>query len=135
MSWHNKNPLQDPLARVRGLGSAREGVSHWWSQRVTAISLIFLGIWFLWFIQSLLPYSTPESVQFGVFVLLKSPLNVAFLISFIAVACYHAFLGLQVIIEDYINHESTKWGFLLFSKLLFSIAGISGVVAVLGIAL
>ena len=135
MSWHKKNPLQDPLARVRGLGSAHEGVHHWWAQRVTAIALIFLGIWFAWFVLSLPLSSSAETLQFKVFILLKSPWNAAFLGAFVGISSYHGFLGLQVIIEDYIHSDSLKWSLLLFSKLLFGVMGIAGIVAVLKMAL
>jgi len=78
MSWQEKNPLGDPLATVRGLGSAHEGVEHWWAQRVTAVSLIFLALWFLVFIQSLPLSSSADELQLKFFVLLQSPWNASF---------------------------------------------------------
>jgi len=67
MSWHKKNPLRDSLVRVRGLGSAHEGVGHWWTQRVSAVALIFLSVWFVYFL-NLLPLSADaDTLQIKVF--------------------------------------------------------------------
>jgi succinate dehydrogenase / fumarate reductase membrane anchor subunit len=135
MSWHNNNPLRDSLARVRGLGSAHEGVGHWWSQRVSAVALIFLSIWFVYFL-NLLPLSADaHTLQIKVLSLLQSPWTASLLVSFVGVSIYHSFLGIQVIIEDYIHSEMSKWLILVFVKLFFGISGLVGIVAVLKMAL
>jgi len=135
MSWHKNNPLRDSLVRVRGLGSAHEGVGHWWSQRVSAVALIFLSIWFVYFL-NLLPLSADaHTLQIKVLSLLQSPWTASLLVSFVGVSIYHGFLGIQVIIEDYIHFEMLKWLILVFVKLFFGILGLVGIVAVLKMAL
>lgn len=135
MSWHQKNPLQGSLARVRGLGSAHEGAGHWWSQRVSAVALTFLSIWFVYFLNLLPLSSDAHTVQIKVLSLLQSPWIASLLTSFVIVSIYHGFLGIQVIIEDYIHSEMLKWLILVFVKLLFGILGLVGIVAVLKMAL
>jgi len=135
MSWHKKNPLQGSLARVRGLGSAHEGAGHWWTQRVTAVALIFLGVWFIYFL-NLLPLSADaHTMQIKFLSLLQSPWTASLLISFVGVSTYHGYLGMEVIVEDYIHSEMLKWLILVFVKLFFGIIGLVGTVAVLKMAL
>jgi len=133
MSWHKKNPLQESIARVRGLGSAHEGEGHWWGQRVTAIALVFLSIWFVYFLNMLPLSADSDTLQIKVFSLLQSPWIVSFLSAFVGIASYHGFLGIQVIVEDYI-HSEVKWLILLFAKLFFGIIGLVGIVAILKMA-
>lgn len=93
--------LRDPLARVRGLGSARGGTHHWWVQRVTAVALALLTPWFIWFVLSLLPAD-----HLTLRLTLAQPLNVTLMLAFVIALFWHARLGLQVVIEDYIH---TPW--------------------------
>lgn len=93
--------LNTPLAKVRGLGSAREGVAHWWAQRLTAVLLLPLSIWFL---SCVLPVLGQEYSDARVFV--AQPLNAFFLLVFVLTLIYHSMLGVQVVIEDYIH---TRW--------------------------
>lgn len=122
--------LQHPLKRARGLGSAQFGVSHWWSQRVTAVALIVLGLWFVALVASLLhaDYGTARAT-------VAKPWNAILLIAFLISMFWHAVLGLQVIIEDYVH---TRWKeiFLLVAiKFLAVLSVLAGTLAVLRIAL
>lgn len=121
--------LQTPLSRARGLGSAKEGVSHWWTQRVTAIALVPLT---LWFVVSLLGVAGADYETAVAWI--ARPVNAVLLIALLISMFYHAILGLQVIIEDYIHHEGTKVASLLVMKFLLVLLGGFAVLAVLRIA-
>jgi len=103
--------LQTPLARVLGLGSAREGVGHWWWQRLTAAALVPLGIWFVIAVISLVGAGYGEARAW-----VTAPLNMVLLIAFAAALLHHAQLGLQVVIEDYVHNEALKLSGLLAVK-------------------
>ena len=122
--------LQNPLKRARGLGSAQFGVSHWWTQRVTAVGLILLGLWFVILVLGLLhaDYATARAT-------VAKPWNAVLLVAFIVTAFWHAVLGLQVVIEDYVH---TRWKeiFLMVAiKFLAVLGALAGALAVLRIAL
>lgn len=93
--------LQHPIARVRGLGSAKSGTHHWWVQRTTAIALALLTPWFIWLAVSLV-----GADAFAVRATLAQPLNAVLMLAFVISLFWHARLGLQVVIEDYIH---THW--------------------------
>ena len=105
--------LMSPLARVLGLGSAMEGVTHWWWQRVTAIALIPLGVWFVYSILTLLSANHDAAAAW-----LRSPVQTALFILFSGAMSWHAFLGLQVVIEDYVHAEWLKFTLLIGIKLV-----------------
>ncbi len=90
--------LRTPLARVRGLGSAKEGTHHWWMQRLTAIALVPLTFYFLWLLLSLVGASQEQARM-----LLARPVNASLLAAYVVALFWHAQLGLQVVIEDYIH--------------------------------
>jgi succinate dehydrogenase / fumarate reductase membrane anchor subunit len=122
--------LQNPLKRARGLGSAQFGVSHWWTQRVTAVGLILLGLWFVVLVLGLLhaDYATARAT-------VAKPWNAVLLVAFIVTAFWHAVLGLQVVIEDYV-HARWKEIFLMVAiKFLAVLSVLAGALAVLRIAL
>ena len=103
--------LQTPLSRVLGLGSAKEGVEHWWRQRLTAVALIPLGVWFVVAVIGLVGADYQAAREW-----LTSPLTMVLLITFVASLLYHAQLGLQVVIEDYVHHEASKVTLLIAIK-------------------
>lgn len=105
--------LQTPLARVLGHGSAKEGVEHWWWQRLTAVALILLGIWF---VVSAIYLAGAGYYEARLWI--NRSLNMTLLIAFVAMLLHHAQLGLQVVIEDYIHHEGWKLTLLLAVKFL-----------------
>ena len=110
--------LRTPLGRVRGLGSAKEGVSHWWMQRLTAIALAPL---MLWFIVSLLfrAHADYEEVRTWI----AQPLITVLLVAMLFSLYYHTALGLQVVIEDYVHREGSKIASLIAMKFLLALLG------------
>lgn len=122
--------LDTPLAKVRGLGPAKTGVHQWAAQRLTAIALIPLG---LWFIYSLL--RMPEMDHTVATNWILSPLVAVFLLLFIIALFYHMQLGLQIVLEDYIHCKTIKFISLIALKLASFFAGLAAVVAVMKIYL
>jgi succinate dehydrogenase / fumarate reductase membrane anchor subunit len=122
--------LRNPLARARGLGSAKEGVSHWMLQRVTALGLIFLTLWFVITVLGLIhaDYATARAS-------IGRPWNAVMLIALIVTMFRHAVLGLQVVIEDYVHTRWLEVASLVLIKFIAVLAALSGVLAVLRIAL
>jgi len=122
--------LRSPLGRVRGLGSAKEGVQHWWVQRVTALALIPLSLWFVISVITMIGADRSEVVDW-----LSSPFSAALALLLIAATFWHAMLGVQVVIEDYVHSETMKIGSLLVAKailLLMAVAcGLSVIVLML----
>ncbi len=122
--------MQNPLARVRGLGSAKKGVHHWWLQRLTALALVPLS---LWFIYSLVVITGAEYAT--VIAWLSQPLNAVLMLLFVFSLYCHAVLGVQVVIEDYIKPEWQKITCLILINFLAWIAGLSATISVLKIYL
>jgi succinate dehydrogenase / fumarate reductase membrane anchor subunit len=122
--------LRSDLGRVRGLGSAKEGVGHWWAQRVTAIALIPLSIWFVASLVFLTDIDHATAMQW-----LGSPITLGLMALFLVALIYHAVLGLQVVVEDYIHGHATKLILLLLVQFAGFALGAAGIVAMLVIAL
>ncbi len=119
-----------PLKVARGLGSSHSGVHHWWVQRVTAVALVGLGIWFVILVLSLLGADF-ETARARV----AAPWNALLMIAFLLAMFWHAALGLQVVIEDYVH---TRWKEVLALVAVYFLAflgAIASVLAVLRIAL
>ncbi len=112
--------FQTPLGRARGLGSAREGSHHWWRQRVSAVALFPLSLWFATCVSVLPEISHAEVVRW-----VTAPWNTILLLSFILLSFFHAMLGLQIVIEDYVHSEWVK---------IFAILGVRLVTAFLALA-
>ena len=121
--------LRSTLGRVRGLGSAKEGVNHWWAQRTTAAALVVLSLWFVASVIALTGADYATTVRW-----FKSPLNATLMILLIVATFYHAALRLQVVIEDYIHHEGQKIASMLAVRGLSLLLGLLGVIAVLKLA-
>lgn len=129
MKWDNTG-MKTPLARARGLGSARDGVDHWFKQRITAVANLPLMIWFVLSVLSL------KGASYGEFTYwLQQPVNAILMILVIISTFYHAALGAQVVTEDYVHHEGIKITKLIAQKLLFLAMGIACVFSILKIAL
>ena len=112
----NNNVMRSDLGKVQGLGSAKHGVGHWKIQRITAIGMIPL---LLWFIPSLL-ITILGSYDEGV-LWIQNPFNATGLILLIGTLFFHASLGLQVVIEDYVHSEGLKVLSIMLIKLFSSL--------------
>ncbi len=95
--------LRTPLGRVRGLGSAKSGTHHWWMQKVTAVALIPLTVWFVASMVQMTHATFEVALNW-----LSSPIPAILMILFVTTGLYHLKLGLQVIIEDYVHGEGAK---------------------------
>ena len=103
--------LRTPLGRIEGLGSSKSGTIHFWHQRLTAVALVPLSVWF---VASALAYVGAE--QGAVAAFFAEPVDAILMFLFIVAAVYHMSLGLQVIIEDYIHQEGTKLTLLVLNR-------------------
>lgn len=121
--------LQSPLGRVRGLGSAKDGTHHWWMQRVTAVALVPLALWFAVAIIKMTGASHGEAITW-----VQSPFNAIMLLLLIVATFHHMQLGLQVVIEDYVHREGTKVVLILTEKLASFTLAVAAGFAVLKIA-
>lgn len=122
--------LRSPLGRARGSGSAKEGVQHFWVQRVSAVALVPLSLWFV-FSAAQLQVLDYHGVKHWV----ASPSVAIMLVLFIPTLLYHSMLGLQVVVEDYVGGEGAKLVTLLALKFAHAVATVAGVFAVLKVAL
>lgn len=104
--------FRHPLARVRGLGSAKSGTHHWWMQRVTSVALVPLAVWFIY---SFLQTATGSGVDIASW--LQNPCNALLILAFLAASAYHSQLGIQVVVEDYVHCHKAKCAVLLFNTL------------------
>lgn len=122
--------LRTPLARARGVGSARQGTSHFWAQRVSAIALIPLCLWFVYSMLALRgsPY---EAVHAWI----AQPAAALLFGMFVVSLFYHAQLGLQVVIEDYVHTRWLKVSSLVLLKLLSMLLAAAAILSLLRIAL
>jgi len=125
-----KDNLRSDLGRVRGLGSAKEGVHHWWWQRLSAIALIPLSLWFVAELVFLTDVDRATAIQW-----LGSPVTLGLMSLFLIAVLYHAVLGLQVVIEDYIHAKPAKLILLLFVQFAGFALATAGIVAMLLITL
>ena len=121
--------LRTPLSEAKGLGSAKEGAGHWWMQRLTAVALVPLVIWFTYAVACLGNASYESVVSW-----LSNPYVVVALILFIAATFYHTQLGLQVIVEDYVHGWLKIATLVIINFLCISIA-VVGIVSLLKIFL
>ena len=123
-------PMRSPLGRAIGLGSAKEGVTHWWRQRVSALALVPLT---LWFVIAVIALVGADHAAFVAWV--RSPMPAVLLILLLVATFYHTALGLQVVIEDYIHGEVMRLAALLVMRLLCILFAVRGILAVLKMAL
>ena len=127
---HTQMPMRSPLGRAIGLGSAKEGVTPWWRQRVSALALVPLTVWF---VIAVIGLAGADHATFVAWV--RNPMTAIFLILLLIATFYHAALGLQVVIEDYVEREWARLASLLVMWLLCVLFAVRGIFAVLKLAL
>jgi succinate dehydrogenase / fumarate reductase, membrane anchor subunit len=120
--------MRSPLARAIGLGSAKEGVRDWWAERVSAVALIPLT---LWFTAVIIAHSGSDYVTFIGWI--RSPLSATLMILLLLALFHHTALGLQVVIEDYV-HSGAKFAWIIAVRLGCVAFAVAGIVATLHIA-
>lgn len=122
--------LRSPLGRVLGMGSAKEGTGHWWSQRVSAVALIPLTLWFLFSLLMLpdLDYATVRTW-------LSLPLSGFLAVLLLSVLTYHSYLGTTVVIEDYVHSAGMKLLSLLLLRFAYLLVCGAGILAILRVVL
>ena len=121
--------MRTTQSRVRGLGSAKEGVAHWWAQRLTAVALIPLVIWYVISLVSLVGADRDRVVEW-----MASPFVAIASVLLIGATLYHGQLGIQVVIEDYVHGPRKKLVLLVLSKFAAVALGTCAAFAVLKIA-
>lgn len=122
--------LRTPIKIARGLGSAKQGAHHFMVQRITAAALLGLGVWFVWIVLSMLhmDYATARS-------LVAEPFNAVLMLAFIVALFWHAQLGLQVVIEDYVHTHGLQLALQITVKFLCFLGAAASVLALMRIAL
>jgi succinate dehydrogenase / fumarate reductase membrane anchor subunit len=121
--------LRTPLSRALGLGSAKEGVGHWWLERVSAVALVPLG---LWFCASLIAVAGSDRAALVLW--MKGPIAAILMILTLIATFYHGALGLQVVIDDYAPGEGSRVALTAATKLLAFLFAVAGIFAVLKLA-
>ena len=122
--------MSTPLARARGLGSAKSGLHHWWHQRVSAVAMVGLVSWMVVLLFSLVDADYQTALN-----ILAHPVNATIVVLFVAVGFWHASLGLQVVLEDYVANEGVRLIAILAIKMAASVTAILAILSVLKVAL
>lgn len=122
--------LRTPIARARGLGPGHAGVHHWTFQRLTALSNVPLVLWFIFSAVALSGATYAETVEW-----LASPVTATLMILLVISVFYHAKLGLQVIVEDYVHHQGARMAALAALTLVLFGLAVACIVATLSVSL
>lgn len=122
--------MRSPLGRARGLGAAKAGAAHWWAQRLTAIALVPLTLWFLCSVIRLLG-ATRDDVAYW----MAGPLPIVLMIVLVIATFHHLQAGLQVVIEDYVHDDRLRIASILLVKGLSILLALACIVSVLRLGL
>ena len=122
--------LRAPLGRVLGLGTAKDGTDHWWGQRVSGVALVLLGAWFVVALVGL-----PSLEHYAVVDFIGRPINTVLLALLCLTVAYHSYLGVQVVIEDYVHSHGLKISALVLSSFVHVFVAVVSIYAILRIGL
>ena len=122
--------LRTPLGDVLGLGSAKEGTGHFWGQRLSAIGLLILGLWFAYSVLVMPGFSHADALAF-----IGAPLNIVLLLLLVVTMSYHSTLGVQVVIEDYVHGHGLKLASLIISRFAHTFLAVAAIYAIIKIGL
>lgn len=120
--------LRTPLGRVLGLGTAKDGTDHFMSQRISAIALVLLGCWFMYSMFTIESMAYLEVMRF-----IAAPLNSVLLSLLCITAAWHSYLGVQVVVEDYVHAHGVKLFSLIASRFAHVFLAVASVYAILRI--
>lgn len=125
----SQHSIRTPIARVRGLGSAKSGTEHYWMIRVTSVALIFLTFIFLGILIAMIgkPYAEARAIM-------ANPIVAVMTLLFVVTSMYHTRIGFQTVIEDYIHEEGLKTAALMANIFFTTVVGALAVFAILKIA-
>jgi len=121
--------MRSQLGRVRGTGSAHSGVHHWYAERITAIALVPLTLWFIFSVLRLVGAPQEAVVQWAGY-----PVNTVLLLALIVATFQHMQLGIQVVLEDYVDAKWLMNVLILINKAVAALLGLTAAVAVLKLA-
>jgi succinate dehydrogenase / fumarate reductase, membrane anchor subunit len=121
--------MRSQLGRARGMGSAKSGTHHWWAERATAVALIPLTLWFVYAVIRLAGQPQPL-VQHWV----AHPVNTVLLLALVAMTFHHMQLGLQVVMEDYIENKKWQSAAILLNKAVAALLALLCAVSILRMA-
>lgn len=124
-----REDMRTPLARAIGLGTAKDGVHHWWMQRVSAIALVPLTVWF---IAAIIAQTGADYTAFVAW--MRNPITDLLMVLLVIALFYHAALGLQVIVEDYV-HSVARFAVAIAVRLVCFTLGAAGILATIRISL
>jgi succinate dehydrogenase / fumarate reductase, membrane anchor subunit len=121
--------IKTPLGRVLGHGSAKQGVNHWWIERLTGLALLPLTVWFLWSLLSLPSYGHADVVHW-----IAGPWTAVLLMLFVLAVTWHSQLGVQVVIEDYVHGPAIKFASTVLCNFAHVVVAAASLFAILKIA-
>lgn len=122
--------MRSPLGSALGLGSAKEGTAHWWTQRMTSLALIPLTFWVVYSLFVLAGLTRPEAILW-----MQNPVNAILLVLFLVSMFYHSLMGLEVVIQDYLHLKWLKISTLIFVQFAHVLLAAVSIFMVLRLAL